>query len=324
MAASMRLLGPKPVYDLATAYFPSAADPGSAVVLDLAAGAELRNNAITLRPAQTYILRLTVAGSPPPGANPMVTVAMPMGGRMGFDAPYGVTRQIPNSPPGAYLVSGEDKARGLSARQSVQVVNGDVDVTLTLRPEVEVNGTLLAAGKRIALEGARVTLEAGDLNRAEAAVKGDGTFAIGHVQPVVQTVRVTAPAGTYVKEIRVGERVLSSPQFDAGRSSGALEITLGTDGGTLTGSELPEGAVVAAVPGGQLRDWADLVRTANAGADGRFELRDLAPGEYRVFAWEDVEPGAVLDAEFRRRFETGAVAVRIGAGAKVTIRVRAM
>jgi hypothetical protein len=31
-------------------------------------------------------------------------------------------------------------------------------------------------------------------------------------------------------------------------------------------------------------------------------VRDIAPGTYTVFAWEDVDPANVYDADFLRRF----------------------
>ncbi len=36
---------------------------------------------------------------------------------------------------------------------------------------------------------------------------------------------------------------------------------------------------------------------------GRFTIKGLTPGQYKLFAWEDVEEGAYQDSEFIRKFE---------------------
>ena len=36
---------------------------------------------------------------------------------------------------------------------------------------------------------------------------------------------------------------------------------------------------------------------------GAFTFKSVTPGDYRVFAWEQVEPNAFLDADFLRPFE---------------------
>jgi protocatechuate 3,4-dioxygenase beta subunit len=331
--SSMRLLGPRPdSYELGAAYFPSAADVESAVVLNIAAGAELRNNTIMLRAAQTYSIRITLSGTPAAGSSPTVSMgSVPSGMTMMMSAKYGDTRGYGNMAPGTYLVEGADRPLGLAGRQVVKVTNADVDVTISLRPEIVIGGTVRSAGKPVTLDGMRVSLDCGELaDRTEAAVRADGTFSIRRVQPVVCSVRAAAPAGSYVKAIQLGEQALSNPAFDAGKSAGELAITLGTDGGMLAGTVVdPQGApvadaVVAAAPSGTMRDWRDLVRSATSGADGMFELRDLAPGDYQVFAWVDVEPGAALDPDFRKAFEKQAKAIRIAPGQREKVQIQGM
>ena len=331
--ASMRLLGPKPAgYDPQAAYFPSAADVESAVVLDIAPGAELRGNTITLRAMQTYSIRITLSGTPAPGSDPTVSMGSATSGMtMMTNGKYGDTRGFGNMAPGTYLVEGADRPLGLAGRQVVKVTNADVDVTISLLPEIVIGGTVRSAGKPVAMDGMRVSLDCGEVaDRTEAAVKADGTFAIRRVQPAVCSVQAAAPAGSYVKAIHLGDRALSSPAFDAGKSGAELAITLDTDGGTLAGTVVDAqgtavaDAVVAAAPAGAIRDWSDLVRSATSGADGMFELRDLAPGDYQVFAWVDVEPGAALDPDFRKSFEKQAKPIRIAPGQREKIQIQGM
>ena len=44
---------------------------------------------------------------------------------------------------------------------------------------------------------------------------------------------------------------------------------------------------------------------------GLFEMKGIAPGEYRVLAFEDVEPGAIEDPEFLKRFAAKSKKVEI-------------
>jgi hypothetical protein len=223
---------------------------------------------------------------------------------------------IPGMVPGTYRVSALDKKLGLSVRQSIKLVDSDGDVTLTLTPEITISGVVRVEGGGTA--SADVRLEAEDSrNNASATIQPDGTFVIPHVQPVSYTVRVGAPAGSYLKSLQAGERRLPGPHIDAAHVSGPLVVTLCTDGGTLKGEVDAGGATVVAVPA-----WPELARSATADPDGRFEFRDLAPGAYRVFAWADAEPGAPLDADFRRPFEERAVSVHIAPAGSATAKLK--
>jgi hypothetical protein len=44
---------------------------------------------------------------------------------------------------------------------------------------------------------------------------------------------------------------------------------------------------------------------------GRFTLKNLDPGEYKIFAWEDVEYGAYMDQEFVKPIESNGEQVSI-------------
>ena len=37
--------------------------------------------------------------------------------------------------------------------------------------------------------------------------------------------------------------------------------------------------------------------------EGRFTLRGITPGDYRIFAWEDIEPFAYFDAAVVKQYE---------------------
>jgi len=50
---------------------------------------------------------------------------------------------------------------------------------------------------------------------------------------------------------------------------------------------------------------------------GRYEFQNVTPGKYKLFAWENVEPGAWQDPEFMQSYESRGVPVRMEEGARV-------
>jgi hypothetical protein len=93
------------------------------------------------------------------------------------------------------------------------------------------------------------------------------------------------------------------------RLTSTLEIVLGADGGTVTGSVVdarrqPAANVsVTLIPDEGRRNRTDLYKTISTDAAGRFTLQAVAPGVYTVFAWEDVDPANLHDPDFIGRFE---------------------
>ena len=58
-------------------------------------------------------------------------------------------------------------------------------------------------------------------------------------------------------------------------------------------------------------------KTATSDPMGRFSLRGIAPGEYRVYAWA-VSPGtAYRNADFMKKYEGRGVAVNVVVGARL-------
>jgi hypothetical protein len=50
-------------------------------------------------------------------------------------------------------------------------------------------------------------------------------------------------------------------------------------------------------------------------------LKDLTPGEYKIYAWEDVESGAYLDPDFMKPFEAKGEAVTLREGDQKSLQV---
>ena len=86
------------------------------------------------------------------------------------------------------------------------------------------------------------------------------------------------------------------------------------DGNVLDHDEHPVvGATVVLVPEPNLRARADRFRKSTTDQYGQFELRSVPPGDYKLFAWEDVDDAAWLDPEFLKKYEKQGEAVSVEA-----------
>ena len=63
------------------------------------------------------------------------------------------------------------------------------------------------------------------------------------------------------------------------------------------------GVRVTLAPTGRHQDNLSLYRRLVTDQDGKFEFKGLPPGEYALYAWEAIDPGADEAMDFLRRFE---------------------
>jgi hypothetical protein len=99
----------------------------------------------------------------------------------------------------------------------------------------------------------------------------------------------------------------------------ALEIVIGAKPGRVDGDvgRVPN-ATVALVPAARMRR-PDLYKTVLTDADGRFDFQGVTPGEYLLVAWNDVEPGAWMNADFLKPYEDRGRLVRVEEGSRQTV-----
>jgi hypothetical protein len=75
---------------------------------------------------------------------------------------------------------------------------------------------------------------------------------------------------------------------------------------------------VVLIPDGN-RDRIDLYKTATTDQVGHFTLRGVAPGDFKLFAWESLEPNAYFDPDVVRGAEPSAKAVRVNESSKLSV-----
>jgi len=138
------------------------------------------------------------------------------------------------------------------------------------------------------------------------------------------------PQGSYVKHIQFGGVDITHDYLDlTSGSGGTLEILLSPKAASVSGvvrnangDPVPNVPVTLWTPGQPGNGVYDPPRGANTDASGAFTLSNLAPGEYRVAAWEDIEPGLVQNPDFRARFESSAAKVVLQESSQATVDLR--
>ena len=62
-----------------------------------------------------------------------------------------------------------------------------------------------------------------------------------------------------------------------------------------------------------------LYKSQSTDQYGRFDLRGIAPGDYKLFTWDEVEEGAWGDPDFLKPFEPKAEKISIQDGDQKTV-----
>lgn len=70
------------------------------------------------------------------------------------------------------------------------------------------------------------------------------------------------------------------------------------------------------------RERIELFKAVTTDADGHFVLQGVAPGNYKVFAWEGLENFGYFDPELLRRSETLGKSIQVPESSKLFADVR--
>jgi hypothetical protein len=132
----------------------------------------------------------------------------------------------------------------------------------------------------------------------------------------------------YVKSIRLGDvDVLNDRLRLQDQPRDPLTIVIGTRPGALEGRVVDDnqqpvhGATVVLIHDNNLRYRVNEAFVFSE-VSGRFEFQNVPPGNYKLFAWENIDRGAWQDPEFMRGFETRGLSVRVEEAARESVNVR--
>jgi hypothetical protein len=112
----------------------------------------------------------------------------------------------------------------------------------------------------------------------------------------------------YVKEARLEQKDILGGVTIGDRINSTLELTLSRSGTEVNASIIDAagkpvtGIQVVVIPDTQ-RERHELYKTGLTDQEGKAVLRGIAPGDYHLFAWEDIEPFSYFDADILRQYE---------------------
>jgi hypothetical protein len=223
-------------------------------------------------------------------------------------------------PHGSYLLTAiVDGPGGRLAGQAIADTR-NVDpagVRISVAPGFEVAGQVVFEGTP-AIRDLKISLRSTasqPLDVAAVPVSADGSFVLRGVAPGEYVVQTSALGAAYVKSgLEEALRLDRAPE-------GRLEIVIAGNPGRVTGS-VSGGGTVVLVP--EQRNRFDLYRSAVTDAAGQYRVDNVAPGRYKVFAWEDVEKNAWWDAGFMAMVEDRGVGVAVDAGGSPAVAVMAI
>jgi len=320
----------------APTYFPGTNDPTNATAIEVSGGALLGGVDLTLRKTRTVRIRGHVVNPAGEGLPPWITIQLVAKEGAFINSPArtqvrgrGGAFELRDLTPGAYVLRTQwaDENTLRMVRQPIDVGSTNLDdVNVMLTPGLAIKGQVRVDGTaEVNLASVNISLMPQGpmpMGGAFARVKDDATFALENVNADNYTITVRGlPPTFYVKSIRMGDADGLEAGLDLTRGAGGvLDILVSPSGGEVDGSvadpkgQPAPGATVVLVPDTRHRERQDLFKTAASDTSGHFSLKGISPGEYKLFAWEDVEMGAYQDPEFLKPFESRGESVTIREG----------
>ncbi len=331
-----------------TTYYPGTYDATQASAVTLKAGDEMPVN-LTLTPARTYRVRGIVTGVLA-GQKPNVALVSKAGdsvhsNEVGPDGQF----ELRGIAPGSYVLmaSAGTESQPLTAHQDISVVAADVEgVKLAPSPSFKLSGRLQVEGRppgaltqySVNLRGAEVPEDPGfflsqDFFGENAPVDRLGNFEWKNVNPGNYIVQVYGGDGQgfFLKSATLGGRDIATGFTASGPAT--LDLLVSYKGGMVEGVVVEKekdvdtdhpaaNATVVAVPEEKYRKLPDRFGTGATDQHGRFTIRGLAPGSYRLYAWQDMEEGVWRDPDFLKSQEANGTALKVEEGSRQQVELK--
>ena len=207
--------------------------------------------------------------------------------------------------PGRYRIDATAQIEGKAwtASQFVDARQASDEVTLVLASPRDIKGRLRIEGLAGPSAGSfdiRLT-HRGVGPRVSTPVATDGTFTLRQVPPGEWVLNINPlPPAAFLKVARLGDqdirfaRMQISPGSEESISIVISMNTAQVHGEVDAGSGDSKRAGILLAPTGPYSTLVRFYYVATTGDSGKFELKDIAPGKYKIFALEKLEP-----AEFR-------------------------
>jgi protocatechuate 3,4-dioxygenase beta subunit len=247
--------------------------------------------------------------------------------------------EFPSVAPGPYYLlvnSNGGRGGGHVTRQALDVGNSNIEgISVSVVPGATVTGHVRYDGDPPSpLPSLNVRLiprepMQGTPQPQAAKVEADGSFRMDDVNPEQYTVNVNVPNALYLKALRAGSTDALVSGIDLSNGAATLDVLLGTNppqvGGSVANSATaqPAAAVtVVLIPREKERQGeVFFYSTTNSDQYGNFTFSRVTPGEYQVYAWEDVQYGQWFDPEFMKAYDGKGESLTAKEGSPVSVKL---
>jgi protocatechuate 3,4-dioxygenase beta subunit len=344
--------------DYAPTFYPGVTDIAAAVPMDMKPGQQLQGINLKLAKIHTVSVKGTAINATAvpvvteqlPGfnnsrinvsvqlepRNSMTSLVMNQGSGVRPNGAF----EFPSVAPGSYNLVAMTNNGNLRhfAMLPIDVGNANLEgITLTINPGVTVSGHIRVDGETtdpIPSFQVRFSPWAPGFNVGPpqpAKADASNNFSFDDVNPEHFEVNVSPLPGTfYLKSIRAGNTDVLANGLDlTGGGAAALDVVIGVNAPQITGAvqdpttqQPAAGVTVVLVPQEKERREVSLFyRTASTDQNGNFTMARVNPGEYKVYAWDDVENGAWFDPDFLKPVESKGSPVSVREGSPVSVQL---
>jgi len=239
--------------------------------------------------------------------------------------------EVRNVPPGEYNLypAVRDREQNRTVPIPVDVDKRDIEnISGTLEPAFDLPGRVTLDGE---INGRAILKDALQLIAVEPMPTIDsfainpsdsGEFTAFQLPAGQYALRVASAfkaADTYISDLKRGETsVFDSGITIGGKTDEPVEVVLKSKGGSVTGSVSDitrlhpfSYATVVLVPEKARRQNLTLYRQTLSAENGTFSFTGILPGDYKLFAWGSLTPGAWQNRIFLQRFEDRGVEVTV-------------
>lgn len=335
----------------APAYYPGSSDITRAVELAIRPGEDLSGINLSLVAVRTADVtgRVLNAANSTPAAGAEVSLVDADGGstftRQGVSDGKG-NFELHGVLPGNYMLMAQTepaakKVKLLFGSKALQV--GKVKISkaeIVIGPGADVSGHIHLDDKsgdktKVSLSGISVDLQPQGNSAVTALMPGvenapvaaDGSFLFSDVPEGAYEINFSPlPAGYYLKSNGAVDVLDTGITISRGQAPAPLDITLSSnvarlEGDVSTTDQPAAGASVVLVPDGNRHAKTPYYRQSMTDQSGRFSMRNIVPGDYKIFAFEDMERGAYLNPDFLQPFEDRSQSVHLQEGGDVNLRL---
>jgi hypothetical protein len=314
--------------------YPGSPDPSLAMPIDVKAGARITGIDFALARTRTFTVKGRVE-LPATAAQATVTLRAPERG-LGLERRFQASPRRANGafelrgvPAGSYLLTATNGA--LAGEAQLEVAGNLEGLSVPMLPPSTFTGNLIVESGAKLPEGRFVFYFAFDVDTGLLLNFDDNEPPAPQRAPPGRYLYrpVYSPVGDwYVKSIRSGTiDVVADGLAVPPGAAVTVEILLALDGGKVAGDVVDAsgnpspGATVLLAPEPRLRGQSARFKHVSADQSGHFEIRGIAPGEYKVFAWDDVEEGIWNDPDFLKECEKNGEPVTVREKSKETVKV---